>query len=132
VEAVWAWLSRKDTFTRGQIPPYRVEFMGDEEDVSFGQGNYNNHHGPFLHLPAYVTIMNAPTFREMQYLYGSYVLSYRLIRPISLTMSVEADGDSTKVIVELRAYTRPLVQSIWESLNRVFWKRGFFPSLERI
>ena len=26
-DAVWAWLNNPDTFTKGQIPPWRVEFV---------------------------------------------------------------------------------------------------------
>ena len=128
---VWEWLSRKDTFTKGQIPPYRVEFF-DDGDPFFHEGSYNNHHGPFLHLPAYVTEMKDEEFREMRYLYGSYVLGFGMIRPTALKIFLEESNDQTKVVVELHAYVRPIIKKIWESTNHFFWKRFFFPYLNKI
>ena len=131
-EKVWAWLHRKETFTKGQIPPYRVEFVGEEDDPVFHEGSYNNHHGPFLHLPAHVTKIEPLKYREMQYLYGSYVLGYRFIRPTALKIYLEPKDNETTVVVELHAYVRPFIKGIWESLNRFFWTRFFFPYLRKI
>ena len=52
IHRVWNYLNRMDTFTKGQIPPYRVEFLPKEgeNEASFSVGTYNNHHGPFLIL----------------------------------------------------------------------------------
>ena len=128
---IWEWLSRKDTFTKGQLPPYRVEFF-DDEDPFFHEGTYNNHHGPFLHLPAYVTQMKPEEFREMKYLYGSYVLGFGIIRPTALNIYLEEDNAQTKVVVELHAHVRPIMKKLWESMNRFFWNRFFFPYLNKI
>jgi hypothetical protein len=129
---IWDWLSRKETFTKGQIPPYRVEFF-DHDDPFFHKGTYNNHHGPFLHLPAYVTEMEEEKFREMRYLYGSYVLGFGIIRPTALIVLLEeVDEHQTKVVIELHAHVRPIIRRMWESVNRFFWNRFFFPYLHRI
>ena len=130
-KVIWEWLSRKDTFTKGQLPPYRVEFF-DNDDPLFHEGTYNNHHGPFLHLPAYVTEMKKEEFREMRYLYGSYVLGFGIIRPTALKIYLEPSNDQTKIVVELHAHVRPIMKKIWESLNRFFWNRFFFPYLNKI
>ena len=130
-KVIWEWLSRKDTFTKGQLPPYRVEFF-DDEDPFFHEGTYNNHHGPFLHLPAYVTEMKAEEFREMRYLYGSYVLGFGIIRPTALKIFLEESNEKTKVVVELHAHVRPIMKKLWESMNRFFWNRFFFPYLNKI
>ena len=132
LERVWSWLSRKDTFAKGQIPPYRVEFFGDKADPFFHEGSYNNHHGPFLHLPAHVTVMKPNEFREMQYLYGSFVLSYRLIRPTALRMWVDSKDSKTTVRVELHAQVRPWMKRMWEWFNGLFWKTTFLRSIKRI
>ena len=129
---IWDWLSRKETFTKGQIPPYRVEFF-DLSDPFFHEGSYNNHHGPFLHLPAYVTEMREGSYREMRYLYGSYVLGFGIIRPTALRVFLEDVGaEQTNVIIELHAHVRPIVRRVWESMNRFFWHRFFFPYLSKI
>ena len=131
-KTIWEWLSRKVTFTKGQIPPYRVEFF-DEEDPFFHEGTFNNHHGPFLHLPAYVTKMKNQEFREMRYLYGSYVLGFGMIRPTYLKIYLEdTSHNQTKVCIELHAHVRPVIKKIWEVLNRFFWNRYFFPYLSTI
>ena len=128
---IWDWLSRKETFTKGQIPPYRVEFF-DEDDPFFHEGTYNNHHGPFLHLPAYVSEMKEEEFREMRYLYGSYVLGFGIIRPTALKIFLEESNEQTKVVVELHAHVRPIIKKMWERLNHFFWHRFFFPYLNKI
>ena len=132
LEQVWVWLSRKDTFAKGQIPPYRVEFFGNHDDPFFHEGSLNNHHGPFLHLPACVTVMKPNEYREMQYLYGGFVISYRLIRPTALRMWVENEENSTNVTVELHAQVRPWIKGIWEWANRLFWKNWFMRSIKHI
>ena len=134
VEKTWAWLNKKETFTEGQIPPYRVEFVSAHPDqaAAFEVGCYNNHHGPFLHLPAQITVMEPCSYREMQYLYGSFVVSFRLIRPTALRFYLTPHKDGCAVRVVLEAQTRPFIQGIWERLNRFFWNRLFAPYLKKI
>ena len=135
IHRVWNYLNRMDTFTKGQIPPYRVEFLPKEgeKEPSFSVGTYNNHHGPFLNLPAVITNMQKNTYREMRYLYGSYVGSFHLVRPTSLRLTfVKADNNHTLVIVELHSEIRPWLKSTWEFLNMHLWKRFLFPSVLKL
>ena len=126
ISKVWSWLNRMETFTKGQISPYRVEFVGQEEDPSFSVGTYNNPHGPLLNLPAMITVMDEPHYREMRYLYGSYVITFRWIRPTELKFTLkEAADNTTEVTVELVAHTKPFIKGIWQALNRFFWRKGF-------
>ena len=135
IHSVWNYLKRMETFTSGQILPYRVEFLPKEGETepSFSVGTYNNHHGPFLNLPAIVTNMQKNTYREMRYLYGSYIGSFNLIRPTSLQLTfVKADHNHTLVIVELNSEIRPWLKSTWELMNNFFWKRFLFPSILKL
>ena len=134
IEETWAWLNKKETFTKGQIPPYRVEFVSSDPNTpaEFEEGCYNNHHGPFLHLPAQITVMKPCEYREMQYLYGSYVFSFRLIRPTALKFYLQPQEKGCSVEVVLESQTRPFLQGIWERSNLFFWKRLFFPSLKHL
>ena len=134
IEKTWDWLNRKETFTQGQIPPYRVEFVASDSNktAEFEEGCYNNHHGPFLHLPAQITVMNPHEYREMQYLYGSYVLSFRLIRPTALKFFLSAHEQGCMVQVVLEAQIRPFIRRLWEGTNQVFWTRFFFPYLKKM
>ena len=46
---VWAWLNRPATFTDGQVPPWRVEFVApDGRAGGFETGTWTAHHGPGL------------------------------------------------------------------------------------
>ena len=134
IHKVWHYLNRIDTFTKGQIPPYRVEFLPKKGETtpSFSVGTYNNHHGPFLNLPAVITNIQQPMHREMQYLYGSYVGSFYLVRPTSLLLTfVKVDRDHTLVILEINSHIRPWLKNIWERCNAILWKKLLFPSLLR-
>ena len=134
IEDTWTWLNKKETFTKGQIPPYRVEFVSStaDKEAVFEEGCYNNHHGPFLHLPAQITVMQSCEYREMQYLYGSYVFSFRLIRPTALKFYLAPQENGCDVEVILESQVRPFLRGIWESSNRFFWKRLFMPTLKKL
>ena len=132
ISAVWDWLNRMETFTKSQVFPYRVEFVEQNGAPEFCVGTYNNHHGPLLNLPAMITVMDKPHYREMQYLYGSYVLTFRWIRPTALKFTLKEAGEKTEVTVELLAQTKPFIKGIWEWFNRLFWKKLFGWSLRRI
>jgi hypothetical protein len=44
----WNWLNNPDTFIKGQLFPYKVEFISDDNSLpaEFRKGVFNNHHGP--------------------------------------------------------------------------------------
>ena len=120
IHRVWNYLNRMDTFTKGQIPPYRVEFLPKEgeKEASFSVGTYNNHHGPFFKLPAVITNMQQNTYREMRYLYGRGQFSFGSSYISTITV-VKADNNHTLVIVELNSDIRPWLKSTWEFLIRI-------------
>ena len=118
VAAVWDWLNRTETFTRGQPPGYRVEFVGDR----FEPGVCTVHHGPFLNFAGVIGEMEALRYRDLRYFYGSYALSLRLIRPTRLQFWLEARGDrSTQVRLRVDSHVRPWMAGLWTLAQRLFW-----------
>ena len=118
VAAVWDWLNRTETFTRGQPPGYRVEFVGDR----FEPGVCTVHHGPFLNFAGVIGEMEALRYRDLRYFYGSYALSLRLIRPTRLQVWLEARGDrSTQVRLRVDSHVRPWMAGLWTLAQRLFW-----------
>jgi hypothetical protein len=78
---VWAWLCDPGTFTDGQIPPWRVEFLTNEAgETGFAEGVYNTHTGPFINFAGVLGEIRHEEYRDLQYFYGSYALSFALFR----------------------------------------------------
>ena len=117
-EVVWDWLNRTATFTEGQPPGYRVEFVGDR----FEPGVCTVHHGPFLNFAGVVGDMEAPRYRDLKYFYGSYALSLRLIRPTRLQFWLEPSGDgATQVRLRVDSHVRSWMAGLWTFAQRAFW-----------
>lgn len=57
-------------------------------------------------------------YRDLQYFYGSYVLSVRWIRPVRLEFFKEKNG----IRLQLKTYVRPWILPFWKTSNAVFWK----------
>lgn len=131
-EAVWSWLNTPETFTKGQIPPFRVEFLHPEggRPGLFEPGVYNIHHGPLLHLPSVIGEMDAPRYRELRYLYGAYAVSFRLIRPARLDFHLEEFGDATRVKLRVTSHVRKGWGWLWNLGQNIFWP-GFAFALRR-
>lgn len=123
LEEVWDFLNRPETFTKGQPPLYFVEFVSPEPDkpANFRPGVFNTHHGPGLHLPAVITTVEPQRIRNMNYLYGAFVLNFRLIRPTCLNFRFKPHGSGCKVELVLRSHVRPLFKPLWNLGLRVFW-----------
>lgn len=119
VPVVWEKLQRRETFTRGQIFPYRVEFAAKSQEGEFSPGELNIHHGPFLSVHGAIGEVSS-SYRSLQYFYGSYVISFRLVRPLKLEFS--RDGETLKL--RLHVFVRPWFQPLWLFLNWIFWS-GF-------
>lgn len=135
LDRCWGWLNSPDTFTRGQLPGFRVEFI----DPHGGPGDFrigvlNAHVGPALVAAGVLTRVDHPSLgprltRELEYFYGSYVLSGRLIRPTRLVITAEAVTGAavtpgtprTRVLVRVDC----LVHRRWTWLatrgQRLFW-----------
>ena len=115
---VWRWINDPRTFIDAQLPPYRVEFIPERFEV----GVLNNHHGPGLNLPAVITVMQEPEYREMRYLYGSYVISPRIIRPTLIQFWLDPTNDgATQLRLVLQSWVHPWVSGLWTAFQKLFW-----------
>ena len=114
---IWLKLQKRETFVKGQVPPYRVEFESGLSEGDFFEGEKNIHHGPLLSVHGEIGKVT-DEYRSLHYYYGSYVLSFRLIRPVLLEFKKDADG----IEMTLHSYVKPWFHSIWRFGNRVFWK----------
>ncbi len=117
-ERAFRWLCDPRTFTRGQIPPWGVEFLGG----GFEAGVPNWHYGPFLNFPGVLTEVRTPEYRDLRYFYGAYVLSPRLVRPTRLEFWFEREGESrSRVRLRVSCQTRRGVGWAWSALQWFFW-----------
>ena len=116
IETKWWALQKRETFVKSQIPPYKVEFDHSTQVGIFEKNELNIHHGPFLHLPAVVGDVEN-NYRDLKYLYGAYVLSFRYIRPVRLEFFRHKDYISLK----LTSYVHPLFRYVWPMMNQFFW-----------
>ena len=123
MSSVWKKLQRRETFTKGQLFPYRVEFAAISQEGEFSPGELNIHHGPFLSVHGAIGKVTT-NYRSLDYFYGSYVMSFRLVRPVQLEFL--RDGD--KLTVKLRVFVRPWLRPVWRFLNLFLWA-GFRLSL---
>jgi len=120
---LWRRLQRRETFTEGQLFPYRVEFEAPAQVGEFAPGERNIHHGPLLSVHGVIGEVT-PRYRSLHYAYGSYVLSFRLVRPVLL----EFRRDEQWLKLRLRAQVRPWFRPVWRALNQCLWT-GFRLSL---
>ena len=123
VETVWSWLNDPDTFTSGQVPPYRVEFASADIDVprGFQVGGLNMHHGPGLLASGTLVELVENSYRDLQYFYGSYILSVRLVRPTRLQFWVEPKGAGTLVRVHFDTLVQGWFDLVWDVGCKSFW-----------
>ena len=125
-DRVWAWLESPATFVDGQIWPFRVEFVSADpaQEPGFHVGGLNVHHGPLMSLAGQLTEIRAGEYRDLQYFYGSYVLSLRLIRPTRLEFWLEPEGESgTRVRLRVTSFVRQGIAGLWTRAQRLFWAR---------
>lgn len=116
IEKVWINLNKRETFCKGQLFPYRVEFETGQDTGNFKTGELNIHHGPLLSVHGEIgEITNS--YRDLRYFYGSYVLSFRLVRPVRL----EFMREGSRLKVRLTSFVRPWFKFFWEKGNAFFW-----------
>ena len=113
---LWTKLNRRETFTRGQLFPYRVEFDAPSQIGEFSPGELNIHHGPLLSAHGVFGEMTSK-LRGLDYGYGSYVLSFRLVRPQRLEFTREDGKLRVRLTVQAKRWFVPL----WALGNRIFW-----------
>ena len=116
LSSLWEKLQRRETFTQGQLFPYRVEFAANSQEGEFSPGELNIHHGPLLSVHGAIGEIS-PTYRSLDYFYGSYVISFRLIRPFRL----EFLRQDQVLTVKLHTFVRPWFKPLWRVLNQIFW-----------
>jgi hypothetical protein len=116
ISSIWEKLQRRETFTKGQLFPYRVEFAANSQEGVFSPGELNIHHGPFLSLSGAIGEVSS-TYRNLHYFYGSYVISFRIIRPVQL----EFFRNGPTLTLKLHTFIRPWLRPFWRFSNQFFW-----------
>ena len=126
----WLVLNTMETFTKGQVFPFRVEFVAEKAAPSFETGVWTNHHGPLLNVCGQIGRMKVNEYRDLNYSYGSYVLSFRLIRPVRLQFYFKEMESGCEVTVQFDSYVVPWLSFFWTFLQSLFWN-GFSRRLSR-
>ena len=124
-EAIWDWLNDTKTFTQGQTWPYRVEFVAPEqnEKATFETGVFTTHHGPLMNFAGILAAIDAPHYRDLRYLYGSYFLTLRWLRPTRLQFWLEDKQDHVEVTVQLDTFVKTWLFDLWTRTMNIFWGR---------
>lgn len=119
---IYPWLMSLNTFTKGQIPPYKVEFLQESPSPYMQKGDKTNHHGPLIQFAGEITAVDPFKYRRLDYYYGSYALSFRLARPRCLEIfTSESDGQKTNIELKLKTDTHKYFYSAWNALMLFFW-----------
>lgn len=128
-DRVWAWLNRPETFTRGQVWPFRVEFVPRPDGTTgFAEGVQTAHHGPLMSFAGVLGALHDPepgrtAYRDLRYYYGSYALSLRLVRPTRLEFWADEVPDGTRVRLRLSSHVRRGLERLWTRAQDAFWGR---------
>ncbi|MFK7894602.1 MAG: hypothetical protein AB8G23_02135 [Myxococcota bacterium] len=98
------------------------------QQSEFAVGGINVHHGPLMSFAGVFTEIQPSKYRCLDYFYGSYVLSLRLIRPTRLEfwLEEEIDHGQTRVRLRVSSYVSTRISRLWTRAQAFFWKR--FPS----
>lgn len=123
---VWMWLNNPDTFTKTQIWPFRVEFYSPNPSSipnGFNEGVLTNHRGPFINFAGKLTRIE-PDYRDLQYFYGSYAITFRWIRPYRLEFWTEEKENKTILKCKISSYVKPgFIYQCWDGAQKIFWSR---------
>jgi len=121
---VWAWLCDPATFTDGQVWPYRVEFLdNDDGPGAFRPGVYNAHTGPFMCFAGVLGEIRDGEYRDLQYSYGSYALSHRFARPTRLQFWADDHSGGTNLTLQVDAFVNRRSVRAWQRVMKLFWPR---------
>jgi len=116
VNAFWEKLNLRETFVDAQFFPFKVEFATGLKNGNFETGELNIHHGPLLSVHGLIGDISE-NYRDLNYFYGSYALSFRLVRPTRLEFFREEDG----IRLKLHAFVKPWFIPLWRFGNNFFW-----------
>lgn len=121
-DEVWQWLCDPDTFVDGQIWPWEVEFLANEDGPGpFRPGVYNAHTGPFMSFTGILGDIDEGRYRDLHYFYGSYALSVKLFRPTRLQFWFEDRPGATHLRLRVDAHVRSWAVGPWKWLMRTYW-----------
>ena len=130
---VWRWINDPRTFSEAQIWPYRVEMIDDgtgRDPTRMTPGQLNTHHGPLVSFTGVVGEMlspadagnDRPAYRDLQYLYGSYAFSLRLVRPTRLQFWLDRETPGiTRIRMRLDSLVHPKAFDWWTRGQAIFW-----------
>ena len=119
---IWGWLNDPATFTRWQLPPFRVEFLETDGKTGFETGVLNAHHGPLMSFHGVIGEVRPPEYRDLRYSYGSYAISMRLVRPTRLQFFFEEQEDGRcRLKLRLNTQVRRWMGPVWSATNSFFW-----------
>lgn len=117
IDKVWNRLQLRETFVKSQLFPYKVQFDSPTQKGPFEEGELNIHHGPLMSLHGAIGEVSE-NYRDLAYHYGSYVLTFRWIRPTRL----EFFKKDNQIRVRLTFYVRPWIKPLWHGFNWLFWR----------
>ena len=123
---VWSLLTDPKTFTAGQIFPYRVEFVDEtgSKAAGFKYGTQTLHHGPLISFAGIIGEVRDQEYRDLQYYFGSYIFSLRLLRPTRLEFFFAAPTPSTTLItLRVSSLIRRPFGPLWSAFQVVFWSQ---------
>ncbi len=122
---VWRWLCDPATFVDGQVWPWRVEFIDPATgtQAGFTPGVLTNHHGPGMSFAGVIGEVREPEYRDLAYVYGAYLLSPRICRPVRLQFHLTDHGDRTDVRITVDAQVRRGLGRVSDTVQRGFWRR---------
>lgn len=115
---IWDRLQKRETFTKGQLPPYQVEFETGKDTGYFEPGELNIHHGPLLSAHGVIGDVN-DHYRDLKYSYGSYALSFRLVRPVRLEFFKKERSIQLKFSVQVANW----FYYPWHLMSAFFWRQ---------
>lgn len=120
---VWEWLNDPRTFTDTQYWPWKVEFYSPDPSIQngFNEGVLTNHHGPLINFAGVLTKIEKNSYRDLQYNYGSYAISFRWFRPYRLEFETKASKGTTTITGTLSAYVKPSLEGLWLKAQKWFW-----------
>ena len=74
-----------------------------------------------MNLPGVLTEIREGSYRDLHYLYGSYVGSLRCVRPTRLTFEVSDDvGGGTRVRLTLESHVYRRLHRLWTVAQQIF------------